>query len=672
MVNKGELYSVASSVNNKSSLYFTAGHTILLPRNAHQKSTPQTIVLPITSLPKATLPKPPCMSSTSPCGRTIEPITTITSEPRLTAGAISRLSSHTASNQIPPLPLLDKLHLVLFKCLGSLSDSLLNHPNITVSNQLHDLFKQVIGSTTALDTLSPASVYCLTICYLNSLRPGEAINVENLRTMIRYAQAGESEWIQYHKKHGKMSESTYVQSHLMHLSRMSVYPTQGKIQVQTSNHSLTDGLIQVLYNFQYNSSSLPNYVVVMSMHVSTIHTPTIVNFCVLAVEPLQVLRLREVELAASFDSKRKHPTVKSSPPPSPKICLSSELLSVLKRFERRFKGAVLPPFYQVESCQRLALETAKLLLPSSSHIIEHKPSGPFHNQYNMAVVLLQKILSSFNSDTKIEQFNNIDFRVLCPPDASFVAQTVSEVLKSGLVEYLEDLSLNKTSGSPSNRDTSSNVSADYEAQVRRRVVCCNLSSDIPRFQSLINDVRNNKDTLYLLIVENAHLTTKIAGKLFPSLNKSVTSTPSTSDSLALLSNISNTIFLNISSFPYSLQTSCSLFPPATNQIHWPLKKSSASDGDPTSQFCSLRTFRKASIKDDVELGVSFKEDASFEELFHKTAAKLNERYARHCGYANCCAHARLLAKFPIVAIVTLSNPHYYIMMKLDCQMSLCG
>ena len=67
-----------------------------------------------------------------------------------------------------------------------------------------------------------------------------------------------------------MSESTYVQSQLMHLSRMSVYPTHGRIQVQTANRSLTDGVIQVLYNLQCNSPSLPDYVGVMSMHISTI------------------------------------------------------------------------------------------------------------------------------------------------------------------------------------------------------------------------------------------------------------------------------------------------------------------------------------------------------------------------------------------------------------------
>lgn len=481
-----------------------------------------------------------------------------------------------------------------------------------------------------LDSLSPESVCCLTICYLNSLRSGEAINVENLRTMIHYAQAGESEWIQYHKKHKKMSESTYVQSQLMHLSRMSVYPTHGRIQVQTANRSLTDGVIQVLYNLQCNSPSLPDYVVVMSMHISTI-----VNFCVLAVEPLQVLQLREVELAASIDSKRKRPAVpkKSNPSPSSKICLSSELLSVLKRFEKRWKGAVLLPFYQAESGKRLPLEKAESLIPSSSHVIEHKPTGPFHDQYSMAVVLLQKIAACFNSDTKIEQFNKIDFRVLCPPDASFVAQTVSEVIKSGLVEYLEDLSPNKTSGTPSNQDLSSQVCTDYEAEAQRRVVCCNLVSDTPRFQGLINDVQNNKDTLYLLIIENAHLTTKIASKLFHSLNEGVTSTPSTSDSLSLLSNTSNTVFLNISSFPYSLQTSSCLIPSATNQIHWPLKKPSTGDEKSTSTFCILRTFRKAQENltiDGVELGVSYKEDASFEELFHKTATKLNERYV--CVY----------------------------------------
>lgn len=561
----------------------------------------------------------------------------LSSEPGLVA--TSKTSPHiAATNQIPPPPLPDKLHLVLFRCLGNISDSVLNHPNITVSNQLHDLCKQSLNGMH--DSLSPESVCYLVICYLNSLRPGEAINVENLRTMIHYAQAGEAEWIQYNKKHRKMSESTYVQSQLMHLSRMVVYPTQGKVQIRTSHHNLTDGLIHVLYHLQYSSTNLPDYVVAMALHTSAT-----VDFCVLMIEPLQVLRLREAELAASFDSKRKRQQIKSKQvslpqrPPSLKISPSNEFLSAVRRFERNLKDVVQIPFYCPEtkdqqSTRLMSASIAESLVPASSYVIEHKPSGPFQEQYNMAVILLQKILSSFNSETKIEHFKNVDFRVLCPPDASFNSQTVSEVFKSGLVEYLEDLSLNKASGSPSNHNSSSRTNSDYETESRRRVVCCNMSQEAPQFQGLINDVQNNRETLYLVVVENAHLTTKIASKFFPSAGKSIsselseTSSVPISDSLSLLSNTTNCIILNVSSHPYSLQTSSCLIPPTTNQIHWLPSKSPTSDGETNGQFCSLHTFQRAhdnSGKEDAELGVAFKEDMCFEEMFYKSAARLNER-----------------------------------------------
>ena len=615
------------------SLCCFAGQSVLLSSNASntRTSSPQTIVLPITSLPKAVIPYS-LSSSQVLSRRMIEP--SISSDSGLVS--TSKASPHIAAANPPPLP--DKLHLVLFRCLGSISDSVLDHPNITVSNQLHDLCKQSLNGMH--DSLSPESVCYLVICYLNSLRPGEPINVENLRTMIHYAQAGEAEWILYNKKHRKMSESTYVQSQLMHLSRMLVYPTQGKVQIRTSNHNLTDGLIHVLYHLQYSSTSLPDYVIAMALH-----TTATVDFCVLMIEPLQVLRLREAELAASFDSKRKRQQTKSKQvsltprPPSLKISPSNELLSAVRRFERSLKGVVQIPFYCSETkdqqSTRLSASIAESLVPASSYVIEHKPStsGPFQDQYKMAVILLQRILSSFNSETKIEDFKNVDFRVLCPPDASFNTQTVSEVFKSGLVEYLEDVSLNKTSGSPSNHNSSSRTKSDYETESRRRVVCCNLSQDALRFQGLINDVQNNRDTMYLVVVENAHLTTKIASKLFPSAvpltsSESETSSVPISDSVSLLSNTTNCIILNISSHPYSLQTSSCLIPPTTNQIHWQPSKSPTSDGETSSQFCSLHTFQRAhdnSGKEDTEFGVAFKEDVCFEEMCYKSAARLNER-----------------------------------------------
>ena len=604
---------------------------MLIPTTGNTKSsTPQTILPTPTAgvIPMSTHPPPIAVvpdPQPNKLTRIRSPQTT-----QLPQNKHNHLMMQMSASQLSPPSLPDTWHLVLFKCLGQPPDSILNQPNITVSSQLQDLYRQPHSASP--EPLSPESACLLTICYFNSLRSGEAIDAESLRTMLQYAQQGEADWIQYHKKHKKMSESTYVQSQLFHLSRVAVYPLHSRVQVMVSHHSLGEGLMNSLYHLQYiasGSQSLPECVVVMSVHPSA---PS-VEFCVLMIEPLQVLRVREAEL---LELNRKKQNIKgrlTSPAKPTQLSLSSEVISSIQQFEKSLKGTVQLPFYcplsEGQGSNRLSAVKAESMVPASSHIIEHKPTGPFQEQCDMAAILRQKILSCFNSEKKFEHFKNIDFRVLCPPDACFVSQTVSEIINSGLIEYSLCDPPSKTSGSPSSKKS---TDLDFEAEARRRVVCCNLISDVPRFQALLNDLQTNKDTLYLIIIENAHLTSRLATKSFLSANgKSVSGSEHvfvpTSDCLSLLCNVNNCVFLNVSSHPYSLQTSLSFFSPVDNQIHWPPAQQLTREERQGGQFCSMNSFRGhvSAEEKQSEFGVSFREDQCFEELFHKTAAKLNQR-----------------------------------------------
>ena len=657
---------------------------MILPTNTGNPrvTMPQAIVLPVSNvhtgtpqtLPKATVPNAvlspsqehkPKQHQYGIIGQFIsgrgEVISGANAEASLLAQSVSSAGSKITqvATHLPPPSLPDNLHIVLLKCFGHLPDGILNHPNITVSSQLQDLYRQSYYATSNFDPLSPESACSLTICYLNSLRHGENISVENLRTMMHYAQLGEAEWIQYYKKHKKMSESTYVQSQLMHMSRMAVYPTQGKVRVRTSHQNLGEGLILTLYdlfianNYSMAKQNVPEYIVVMAIHPSST-----IDFCVLVIEPLQVLRIREAKLLIGLDSKRRKQqrNLPTALPKTPlfltKLNIPKEVLVSLLHYHKSLGGNVQVPFYCTKSvafrsldssCRspQVPISVAEALAPTSSHVIEHKPSGPFQDQCNIAVFLLQKILSSFNS--KIEQFQQIDFRVLCPPDASFVSQTVSDIISSGIMDHLECLQTpskservhcTSTSASASNRVSGSQTELSPEAEAERRIVCCNLQVDSPRFRNLIEDLEHNQDTLFLVVVENAHLTTRIASRSFPSSTGKAATDPnllSISDCPALLKNFNNCVFLNVSSYPYSLQSNHSLVSPLTNQIHWPMKQQPSGEDRSALQFCSAATFQTSSASNDTDqeiadFGVRFREDTSFEELFHQAVTKLNHRY----------------------------------------------
>ena len=120
--------------------------------------------------------------------------------------------------------------------------------------------------------------------------------------MMYYAQLGETDWLLYYKKHRKMSESTFVQSQLMHLSRVVVYPAAGRVRIMVSPHSLADGILSTLHNVSHVASlsraNLPDFVVVLSVRPSAT-----IDFCVLALEPLQVRMVCELHQLMALEGR---------------------------------------------------------------------------------------------------------------------------------------------------------------------------------------------------------------------------------------------------------------------------------------------------------------------------------------------------------------------------------
>ena len=566
--------------------------------------------------------------------------------------------------------------IVLLKCFGPLPDNLTTHSQLIISNLLVDLYRPsyfTLSNYSDHLALLPESCALLTICYLNSLRSGERIRVESLRTMIHYAQLGETDWLLYHKKHKKMSESTFVQSQLMHFSRIVVYPVQGKVRLVVSNQSLSEGitdtlqnLTQILVSSESTKATVPDYLVVMAIRpLSTI------DFCILVLDPLQVQLLSEMKLLTSHHDSRQRRSHRQTPngrsqhvsssPGRPLRTLTStntgshahssssssttkspsssnepqidrNILFSVQSFHKKLDGDVLLPYgstelryVELKSCiagsrwTTMSQSDAESMIPSAPHIIEHRPRGPFQDQYNVAMYMLQRILSS-GAKSKIEDFQAVDFRVLCPPDATFVSQTTSEIVSSGVIGHLTS-SPSSNASSPTDGKFSFTTSAYAEAE--RRVICCS-PKDSSRFQAFVKEVESNQNTLYLVVAENGHLTNSIVHSSSPTSNSDSGSEEANnmylSDNQKLLCSFSNCILLFVSSHPYCLQTNRSLVSPS-NEIHWPLNGQLTRGEDTGLKFFSSADHQaaassfKSTAANQAEEVVRFCEDQSFEEMF---------------------------------------------------------
>ena len=586
---------------------------------------------------------------------------TVTYKPTTNTGKIDAAQHHQHQQQPPnfttPPPLssvqlTNKMKVVLLKCFGPVSESVINQNNLIVSSLLQDVYRQSYFTTSNSSDLplSPESCLLLTICYLSSLKRGERISVESLRTMMHYAQLGELDWLHYYKKHKKMSESTFVQAQLIHLSRVAVYPVMGKVRVVISSQSLNEGVAiavqKMVQLVNLAEQNCPEYWVVL-----TVRPSSTIDFCVLVMDPLQIQLLCELKaLNSDLKTRRLHvksqidghipvlrPDVKPSSSGS-KLVISKDLLLSVQYIQQKLGSGVLVPFLKPDimfdpdsehviagmSFLKINPVMVDRFVPSFSHLVEHKPKGPFQDQYNVAMHMFQKILSYWGNRTKIEEYRRIDFRVLVPPDATLVSQTVSEIIESGLVQYLKLLLRGEgdegTPPTPPARGGSRETGKDthdeargLKDEVEKRVICCGSSKDSPRFRALLNELERTPDTLYIIVIENSHMTSSVVNP--PSPSSSSSNSPSTtSDDIRLLCALPNCVLINVSSHPYSLQTNRS-FVLFSNEIHWPI--SSDKSG---LHFCSANEFKSnqfQNLKNEFEYGVRFRDDQCYEEMFHE-------------------------------------------------------
>lgn len=370
-----------------------------------------------------------------------------------------------------------------------------------------------------------------------------------------------------------------------------------------------------------------------------------VDFCVLVFDPLQVRLLQSsmaslaTEVAPEREREKRERErggrrsadkgEKGPLPPAVGIRLevNPDLLAAVRSFRRKLSGLVLPPFYnppcaptasanhpgrspQEKTPRGFALRNslmppgeAESLVPTAPHVVEHRPRGPFQEQYSVAMYMLQKLMGGWGSQAKIEEFEQIDFRVLCPREETFMRQTVSEIVDSSLLNYLKLCPAAAAAGA-------------LEA-AERRVICCGPSADRERFSAFLSEVEAGSKTLFVVVCECAHLTSSIARRSAKDQSASLEDA-AFCDNEKLLSSFPNCVLIYVSSHPFTLQTNRSLVS-QSNEIHWPHPQKKGVESGET-QFCSAADYQAAAAP--WQLGVAFREDRCFEELFQNVSTSL--------------------------------------------------
>lgn len=459
--------------------------------------------------------------------------------------------------------------MVLLKGVGTIPETISQQSNVVISNFISSLYQYVL--ITANPPLSSESCALLTICYLSSLQQGELINPDQLHAMLHCTQIGETEWLQYYRKHRKMSESTFVQSQLVHLSKIAVYPVVGRVQVIVSSQSLGEGILYTLTSVAHvvksTKTTLPDFIVIL-----TVQSSTSMEFCVLVLHPIQTRFI--------IDHMSHHT------PLCPNLTIDKELLLCMRSHQRKLMGKVLAPFLRPGNPHSpLTPEEASSRTPAASHVIEHRPEGPYHQQYAMSLFLLQKTLAALNPLIRMEDFEKVDFVVLCPSEDAFVVQMVGDILDSQLLsrvagEEVAELELNQ-----------------LLLAAEKRVIECGHGSR-EKFDTFLSTIESHPKTLYVVVAENAHLLTSVT------MDSSHFSATGCHIENSCLLSAHNALLLYVTSHPYSLQTNRS-FLSASNEVHWPSKDTGSMGG---LQFWSSNVGKP--------IGLAFREDTVFEKLFH--------------------------------------------------------
>uniref|UniRef100_A0A4X2LXT0 GREB1 like retinoic acid receptor coactivator n=1 Tax=Vombatus ursinus TaxID=29139 RepID=A0A4X2LXT0_VOMUR len=285
--------------------------------------------------------------------------------------------------------------------------------------------------------------------------------------------------------------------------------------------------------------------------------------------------------------------------------LGDDLDKLLEKMQQRRGDNVVTPFNgDVNEC--VSSQEAAAMIPTQNLDVDNDTFQIYQPQLTVARKLLSQVCAiadSGNQSLDLGHFSKVDFIIIVPRSEILVQQTLQRIRQSGV---LVDLGLEEN-GSAYQRAEKYVVRLDNEIQ--------------SKFEVFMRRVKQNPYTLFVLVHDNSHveLTSVISGSLShgePShgLADRVINCREVLEAFNLL-------VLQVSSFPYAMQTQQSRISSA-NEVHWIPLDSVEDMGSEEKLYFGLNEYSKS-----LQWGIT-SPLLRCDETFEKMVNTLLERYPR--------------------------------------------
>ncbi|XP_057360065.1 GREB1-like protein isoform X6 [Manis pentadactyla] len=391
------------------------------------------------------------------------------------------------------------------------------------------------------------------------------------------------------------------------LARLIASVSQDLVHVIVTQNSLAEGISETLRTLSEmrHYQRLPDYVVAIC--ASKVRGS---EFCVVVLGQYQSRALAESMLTTSEFLKEisyELITGKVSFLAShfKTTSLGDDLDKLLEKMQQRRGDSVVTPFNgDLSEC--VSAQEAAAMIPTQNLDLDNETFQIYQPQLTVARKLLSQVCAIADSGSQsldLGHFSKVDFIIIVPRSEVLVQQTLQRIRQSGV---LVDLGLEEN-GTAYQRAEKYVVRLDNEIQTK--------------FEVFMRRVKQNPYTLFVLVHDNSHveLTSVISGSLShgePShgLADRVINCREVLEAFNLL-------VLQVSSFPYTLQTQQSRVS-YSNEVHWMQLDSMDDMSCEEKLYFGLNEYSKS-----LQWGVT-SPLLRCDETFEKMVTTLLERYPR--------------------------------------------
>uniref|UniRef100_A0A670I950 GREB1 like retinoic acid receptor coactivator n=1 Tax=Podarcis muralis TaxID=64176 RepID=A0A670I950_PODMU len=415
--------------------------------------------------------------------------------------------------------------------------------------QLESKDLELLGLTGS-QLLSVENMIILTIQYLVRLGPDKIPLREEFEQIVLKAM---QEFTVREQSQQTSAQGILLPAQLPWLARLIASVSQEMVHVVVTQNSLAEGISETLRSLSEmnHHQRMPDYVVAICASKTRGN-----EFCVVVLGQYQSRALAESMLTTSEFLKEisyELITGKVSYLAShfKNTSLGDELDKLLETIQQRRGDNVVIPFNgDVNEC--VSSQEAAAMVSTQELDLDTETFQIYQPQLTIARKLLSQVCAiadSGNQSLDLGHFSKVDFIVVVPRSEVLVQQTIQRIRQSGV---LVDLGLEETG-------------AAYQ---RAEKYVVRLDNDIQtKFDVFMRRVKQNPYTLFVLVHDNAHvdLTSAISSSL--SHGEPSHGLADRMINCREVLEAFNLLVLQVSSFPYALQTLQSRISSA-NEVHW--------------------------------------------------------------------------------------------------------